>query len=211
MTANKYFELWRALVCDFPQTSITTLTSGARLIQHLPHVGPQAYLHILPAPCDEEQIAALEALFEYTLPDSYKALMKYCNGMTLFNRSFYGFGCAPAAALIDRSMNKDDRRALSIQDPVYYFQLMYPQLYSEGWRKIGSFSGWTDQYQIILHRDGRVHFFKDAWRSRDFGSIFEFLAAVMTFYQTYYDKSGVRRGAMDVIDSQLPGLGQLLN
>lgn len=211
MTANEYFELWRAMVCNFPQTSIKTLMSGARLIQHLPHVGPEAYLHVLAAPCDEEQIADLEMLFEYALPDTYKTLMRYCNGMILFKSSFYGLGYEPPATLIDRSIAKDDRRALSIQDPAKYFRLLTPQLYSQGWRKIGSFSGWADQYHIIIQPDGRVRFFKDAWQSRDFENVFEFLVAAMKFYQGYYDESGVREGAMDVIDSHLPNLGQPLN
>jgi hypothetical protein len=211
MIAIEYFELWRAMVCNFPQTSIKTLLSGARLIQHLPKVGPQAYLHVLPAPCDEEQITALETLFEYALPDSYKMLMSYCNGMTLFSGSFYGLGYAPPATLMDRSITKEDRHALSIQGPARYFRLMHPEIYSQGWRTIGSFSGWADQYQVILHHDGRVQFFKDTWCSRDFGNIFEFLVATMKFYESYYNEAGVRKGAMDVIDSHLPTLGQLLN
>jgi hypothetical protein len=60
-------------------------STGARLIGHVPHVAPIAYLHSIYPGLDESQIDELEALCQRPLPSAYRAFLRITNGAKLFS------------------------------------------------------------------------------------------------------------------------------
>jgi hypothetical protein len=60
-------------------------STGARLIGHVPHVAPMAYLHSIYPGLDESQIDELEALCQRPIPPPYRALLRITNGANLFS------------------------------------------------------------------------------------------------------------------------------
>jgi hypothetical protein len=69
-----------------------TTETGARLIGHVPHVAPEAYLHAVFAPLDGPGVGALEAEVGRPLPPTYRALLRAANGLTLFSDSLSVYG-----------------------------------------------------------------------------------------------------------------------
>lgn len=61
-----------------------TLPNGVRLIGHIPHAAPEAYLHIIYPPLNNEQITSIEEAITKKLPDELKAFLKVSNGINLF-------------------------------------------------------------------------------------------------------------------------------
>ena len=66
--------------------------SGARLVGHVPHVAPEAYLHVMFAPLDERDIAQLETGVGRPLPQAYRAFLRLTNGLSLFSDSLSIYG-----------------------------------------------------------------------------------------------------------------------
>lgn len=69
-----------------------TLEIGTRLIGHVPHVAPEAWLHIIFAPLTLSDIRRIEAEIETSLPDVFSFFLLLCNGLSLFsgNLDIYG-------------------------------------------------------------------------------------------------------------------------
>lgn len=65
---------------------------GARLVGHVPHVAPEAYLHIVFPPLSEADMTALEGELRRPLPVAYRTLLGVTNGLTLFSGSLSIYG-----------------------------------------------------------------------------------------------------------------------
>jgi hypothetical protein len=61
------------------------LENGAHLIGHVPHVGTDAYLHVLFAPLDDAQIDGVESNIGRKLPASLRDIFRQTNGLHLFS------------------------------------------------------------------------------------------------------------------------------
>lgn len=61
------------------------LDSGTRLIGHVPHVAPEAWLHALYPPLSEDGIAAVEESLSFPLPADYAAFLRIHNGLRVFS------------------------------------------------------------------------------------------------------------------------------
>lgn len=63
---------------------------GTVLLGHIPHVAPEAFLHVLFAPTTEKEITSLEKQLKANIPSKYQAfLLKEYNGLIVFGQSLY--------------------------------------------------------------------------------------------------------------------------
>lgn len=138
--------------CDDP-TSVR-LSTGARFIRKLPVNASLAYLHKLYPALPPDRVPLL--LREISVQDSgdFVAFLLGANGATLFGNTFHIFGFADCED-VSRSLELEAQRAISIVWKNELHRDVEPQAWSEGWRVIGSMSGWSTQLQIWLHLDGR--------------------------------------------------------
>ncbi len=69
------------------------LDNGTELIGHVPHVAPQAWLHIIFAPLDHMQIQQVERDIGRKLPMEFREFLQKSNGLSLFSGalSLYGW------------------------------------------------------------------------------------------------------------------------
>ena len=83
--------VFRVIAAAEPLGTRTT-GAGARLIGHVPHVAPEAYLHTTFASLADPQISALEAAIGRPIPASYRELLGVTNGLSLFSGSLNVYG-----------------------------------------------------------------------------------------------------------------------
>lgn len=69
-----------------------TLANGTRLVGRVPHVGSDAWLHVLFAGLNESQIDSVETLVGRVLPDEYRWLLHRVNGFALFSGALFVTG-----------------------------------------------------------------------------------------------------------------------
>lgn len=62
-----------------------TLPSNTRLVGKIPHVGPEAFLHVVFAPAEEELLVKAEQQLARSIPKCYRDFLKTMNGVWLFN------------------------------------------------------------------------------------------------------------------------------
>ncbi len=138
--ANLLFE------CD--DSSSLTVENGSRFIRKLPGDRSLGYLHTLYAPLVERPRVEL---FE-RLPASYLGWLEWANGAALFDNCISLFGYVE---VLTRHHAPEAVTSISIADQNSLFALMQPDLWAEGWTKIGSLVGWNSSYIIRLNHDGR--------------------------------------------------------
>jgi hypothetical protein len=68
---------------------IKTLPEGTELLGHVPHVGPDAWLHVLYARLSEADLDELAARTGRRLPEQYRQLLRETNGLSLFSGALY--------------------------------------------------------------------------------------------------------------------------
>lgn len=80
---EKYAEL-RALIDGWKTLGEKTYPDGTRWIAHTPHCAPEAYLHHVFGPLEEEAIQTLQYTLEWDFPRNLKGFFQLHNGMSLF-------------------------------------------------------------------------------------------------------------------------------
>jgi hypothetical protein len=73
------------LMNSYAHLGVRVLENGTRLIGHVPHVAPEAWLHMLFAPLSVTQIAQIERDIGTALPDEFASFLKRSNGLSLFS------------------------------------------------------------------------------------------------------------------------------
>lgn len=68
------------------------LSTGVQLIGHIPHLAPEAYLHVVFPALDESQLEEIERQVERPLPEPFRRLLEMSNGMLLFAYSLAIYG-----------------------------------------------------------------------------------------------------------------------
>ena len=71
---------------------LVELDNGARLIGHVPHVAELAYLHKIPAPLSEVQIAVLGQNLEMLLDRQLREFYSVANGLNAFSDAMSVYG-----------------------------------------------------------------------------------------------------------------------
>ena len=69
-----------------------TAGTGARLVGHVPHVAPEAYLHVVYPALPSSEIPPLESEVGRPLPESYRSFLETMNGLSLFSGSLSIYG-----------------------------------------------------------------------------------------------------------------------
>jgi hypothetical protein len=69
--------------------------SGTRLIGHVPHVAPQAYINIVYPPLSEENFEEFEKRFAKPIPMQYRSFLGSANGLNIFSDAFRVMGYVP--------------------------------------------------------------------------------------------------------------------
>ncbi len=83
--------VWRILE-SYSHLGERTLANGTRLIAPAPHVAPEAWLHQIFAPIDDQGIARLESDLGGPLPDEFTQFLMRNNGLGIFSYSISIFG-----------------------------------------------------------------------------------------------------------------------
>ncbi len=81
---NDYLDEVMEIVLKAEQLGSRRLSTGVRLIGHVPHVAPEAYFHVLYPPLDDTQILTVEQQIERPLPSELKDFYAHTNGIKLF-------------------------------------------------------------------------------------------------------------------------------
>jgi hypothetical protein len=68
------------------------LTNGTKLVCHVPHIAPQAWLHYIYKGLSIEQIEEFEKKFPVAFPSEYKEFLKESNGINVFSDSLSIWG-----------------------------------------------------------------------------------------------------------------------
>jgi SMI1 / KNR4 family (SUKH-1) len=68
------------------------LEDGTRLLGHVPHVGPDAWLHLLFPPLSDDEISEIESEMGIRLPESLKDFFSLANGLSLFSGTLSIYG-----------------------------------------------------------------------------------------------------------------------
>ena len=77
------------------QLGEVTNDMGTRLIGHVPHIAPKAYLHVVYAPSDSEEFAELDERLGRPVPAQLKRFFEFTNGMMIFSGSIRVMGFVP--------------------------------------------------------------------------------------------------------------------
>jgi hypothetical protein len=95
MSANRHRKLYdqiRERVGSAADLGHETLPSGAEVFGHVPHTGPDAWLHALYPGLDDEELDALEGDLDRRVPAVYADWLRLTNGLELFVTSLALFG-----------------------------------------------------------------------------------------------------------------------
>jgi len=68
------------------------LADGTRLIGHVPHVAPEAWLHIVFPGLGDEEILRVESEIERPLPAAYRTFLRTTNGLGAFSDALAMYG-----------------------------------------------------------------------------------------------------------------------
>ncbi|HEX2680311.1 MAG TPA: SMI1/KNR4 family protein [Candidatus Dormibacteraeota bacterium] len=69
-----------------------TSENGAQMYGQVPHVAPEAWLHIVYPGLDDAALASLESNLQRPIPGEYRSLLKVTNGLTLFSGALDLYG-----------------------------------------------------------------------------------------------------------------------
>ena len=81
----KTFDRWEAL-------GSVNMPDGARLIGHVPHIAPLAYLHRIPAPLSDAGFASLSETVGIILPIEIREFYACANGLSAFSSQIEIYG-----------------------------------------------------------------------------------------------------------------------
>lgn len=77
------------VVNQFRSLGTQELSTGVVLIGHVPHVAPEAYMHVLYPPLDASQISTIEHALGRQLPIELKTFYQRLNGVQLFSYTMW--------------------------------------------------------------------------------------------------------------------------
>lgn len=74
------------------EAGLRTLSDGTELVGHVPHVGRDAWLHVIFAGLSDEDLIELESQAGRALNEQHKRIMRAHNGLILFSTAIYLYG-----------------------------------------------------------------------------------------------------------------------
>jgi len=68
---------------------------GTRLIGHVPHIAPKAYVHVVYSPLKDEDLLEFGERLERPIPIQYEEFLGYANGLMVFSGALRVMGYTP--------------------------------------------------------------------------------------------------------------------
>jgi len=90
--AAKIWQITENRLMEWAYLGTRTVSNGARLIGHVPHVAPEAWLHTLYAPLNKDEIKSIEDALKQSIHSSYAEFLGYSNGAKIFSDSISLWG-----------------------------------------------------------------------------------------------------------------------
>lgn len=77
---------------SYDNTGVRVLGNGTKLIGHVPHIAPEAWLHQIYAPLQSQYIDRLELDLGFAIPPNFSEFLTRANGLRLFSGHIYFYG-----------------------------------------------------------------------------------------------------------------------
>lgn len=91
-TTERDYRLVFDIIERFRPLGSRTLEDGTELIGHVPHVAPEAWLHIRFRPLEAEEVVMLETQLGRGLSPGHREFLLHANGLSLFSGSLAVYG-----------------------------------------------------------------------------------------------------------------------
>jgi hypothetical protein len=183
--ANDYAKL-RGLIDPWNRLGSKKFPAGTVAIGHVPHVAPEAWLHCLMPPLDQDSLEVLQGEIDRDFPSDLKQLMLLHNGMRLFNGliSVYGLRTSYQRSNMDAMQEQPFdmvrlntlERPRNVSDELVFFGSIAYALESVAIKPDGTVSVWSKPRNLLLRRVYR--------------SLFDFLVAEAVKANQRFDKDG---------------------
>ena len=183
--ANDYAKL-RTLIDPWNRLGSKRFPAGTLAIGHVPHVAPEAWLHLLMPPLDQDGLEVLQDQINRDFPSDLKRLMLLHNGMGMFSDliSIYGlrtsYQRSNMAAMqempFDMVRPNTLERPRNVPDDLIFFGSFDYALASVAIEPDGTISVWSKPRELLSRRVYR--------------SLFDFLITEAVKANRRFDASG---------------------
>lgn len=183
MTASE----WMLLLNELSRWSVLgerELENGTRLLGHVPHVAPDAWLHLVFSPLSDSEIAVLEDQIGHSLPLAVADFYRHSNGLLLFSGSLS----------IDGLRGVNSRSGDAAWQPFSIHTancLERPSGAPVDWVYFGSYA--EDGSQVVVDAGSERVYHCDRGSidpKLEWHSIHDFLRGELRRLSTYYDETG---------------------
>ena len=76
----------------YTNLGLKVLSDGTKLIGHVPHVAPGAWLHKIFGKTSEKELLSVETFLLGEIPETYASLLLQMNGLNIFSETLSLFG-----------------------------------------------------------------------------------------------------------------------
>lgn len=158
---------------------------GTRLIGHVPHIAPKAYLHVIYAPTDSEEFAELDERLGRPAPNQLKQFFKFANGLRIFSGWVSVEGFVPYK-------KKAEKHPYN-----YPADIMFPNSVarikglSDGATIVGSYK--IDSSKVLIEEDGhviRIDAQGDGGLIQEWPDFDTWLFSEIEYLSQFFDKDG---------------------
>ena len=113
-----YFDRALEILKSYESLGVRVLDDGTRLIGHVPHIAPEAWLHDIYPPLKNDEIRQIESDIEMSIPAVFSSFLSRSNGLYTFSgcmdicglrKSFSREGNAAWQPFSIRTPNVDER------------------------------------------------------------------------------------------------------
>jgi len=195
-----YFEQVKEVVYQYIHLGEKVLSTDAILIGHVPHMGPEAWLHKLFPPLTYQDIEELENAVQHNIPAPYKEfLLLYGNGIRIFSDSFNLYGLRK---LLGRGTDETSAQPYPLDIPN---TVERPKKANKEYLFIGGYS-WDGSKIYIDGMTNKVYYCarRDATPLYEWNSFEEMLVSEVLRIQKHFDKDGKR------IDKSIPTVPNII-
>jgi hypothetical protein len=87
-----YLEIVLQTIDSYKHLGERVLSNGTRLVGHVPHIAPEAWLHEVYRPLSDKEVRKAETALHCTMPAVFSDFLQRCNGLGLFSGSLSIYG-----------------------------------------------------------------------------------------------------------------------
>lgn len=158
--------------------------------------GPLRFLHKIFGPSKVDSSKIIEDLFGFRPSDEYIKFMSECNGVTLFDNSFFIYGI-----IIDlnRSLRLEDQQPISLSTELESSR----RRYGSAWRPVGSVTGYEKLFELEINVSGQVRIHCDSGPVRIVESFREMICGLAEFLDARTNERGFIDESRKGMDAEL--------